>query len=186
MKRDRLPPGQRLIDDFPVLHYGTVPCIDKIRWSFQVKGMIHNPVEFTFDEFFKLPASEIKADFHCVTGWSKFDLVWKGIPFKIIAEMAKPYSDVRFVSIFAEYGYSTSIPLEIAMEDDVIFAFELNGEPLTPEHGYPLRLIVPKRYAYKSAKWVRGVEFLEYDRLGFWESRGYNNSADPWREERYA
>ncbi len=183
--KDRLPPGQRLIKDFPALHYGPVPYIDIKSWRFQVTGLVLNPIILTFEEFLKLESSLIKADFHCVTGWSKFDITWKGVKFKVIAELAKPLPDAKFVNIIAENDYKTSLPLEVAMDDDVIFAYESEGKPFTPEHGYPLRLVVPKKYAYKSAKWVKAVEFMKEDRLGFWEQRGYSNSADPWKEERY-
>lgn len=185
-ERHRLPPGQRLIEDFPVLHYGNIPEINMKKWNFKVTGLVKHTLIYTFEEFKGLPSVEIKADFHCVTGWSKFDLLWKGVLFKTIAELAEPLPDARYVNIIAENEYTTNIPFDVAMDDDVIFAYEYDRKPLTPEHGYPLRLVVPKRYAYKSAKWVRGVEFLEHDRPGFWEIRGYNNSADPWKEERYA
>jgi DMSO/TMAO reductase YedYZ molybdopterin-dependent catalytic subunit len=181
----KLPPGQRLIEDFPVLHYGDAPEVNIEDWDFTVKGLVRNPLRLSFDEFMKLPSVELRADFHCVTGWTKFNLHWKGVLFKTIAELANPLPDARYVLIFAENNYTTNLPLDIAMDNDVIFAYEYEGKPLTPEHGYPLRLVVPKRYAYKSAKWVRGIEFLQKDRPGFWEVRGYSNSADPWKEERY-
>ena len=184
-RHKKLPPGQRLIEDFPVLHYGDVPEVNIETWDFTVKGLVRNPLRLSFDEFMKLPSVELRADFHCVTGWTKFDLHWKGVLFKTIAELANPLPDARYVLIFAENNYTTNLPLDIAMDNDVIFAYEYEGKPLTPEHGYPLRLVVPKRYAYKSAKWVRGIEFLQKDRPGFWEVRGYSNSADPWKEERY-
>jgi DMSO/TMAO reductase YedYZ molybdopterin-dependent catalytic subunit len=184
-RHKKLPPGQRLIEDFPVLHYGDVPEVNIEDWDFTVKGLVRNPLRLSFDEFMKLPSVELRADFHCVTGWTKFNLHWKGVLFKTIAELANPLPDARYVLIFAENNYTTNLPLDIAMDNDVIFAYEYEGKPLTPEHGYPLRLVVPKRYAYKSAKWVRGIEFLQKDRPGFWEVRGYSNSADPWKEERY-
>lgn len=184
-KLNRLPPGQRVIEEFPVLHYDGIPEIDMDSWDFTVKGLVRNPLSLTFQEFMRLPAVEMKADFHCVTGWSKFDLLWKGVLFKTIAELANPFAETRYVLILAENNYTTNLPLNVAIDNDVLFAFEYDGKHLTPEHGYPLRLVVPKRYAYKSAKWVRGVEFLAEDRPGFWESRGYSNSADPWKEERY-
>lgn len=182
----RLPPGQRLRTDFPVLHYGEIPHIDINKWDFSVKGLVKNPFTLNYKEFLKLPSVELITDFHCVTGWSKFDLKWKGILFKTIVSLAEPFSQAKFVSIMCDGTYTTNLPLEVAMDNDVIFAFAYDGKPLTPEHGYPLRLVVPKRYAYKSAKWVRSVEFLKEDKPGFWERRGYNNSADPWKEERYA
>ncbi len=184
--RDRLPPGQYLRKDFPVLHHGTVPDIDIDRWEFVIDGCVRNKLRLKFDDLLRLPSVEIKADFHCVTGWSRFDLLWKGIPFKMICSLAGPFADARYVIIHAENNYSTNLSIDVAMEHDVIFAYEYDGKPLTPEHGYPLRLVVPRRYAYKSAKWVNEVEFVYEDRPGFWEVRGYSNSADPWKEERYA
>ncbi len=186
MNINRLPPGQRLTDEFPVLHYGEVPNVDIEKWDFTISGKVKKNLRLSFSEFKNLPTTELKADFHCVTTWSKFDLLWKGILFKEIASLVEPLPEARFVLIFALGGYTTNLPIDIAMDDDVIFAFEYDKKPLTPEHGYPLRLVVPKRYAYKSAKWVRGIEFLEFDQLGFWEQRGYSNSADPWKEERYS
>lgn len=185
MKKDRLPPGQRLIEDFPVLHHGYIPEFDENTWDFTVSGLVENPLKLMYKEFLALPFTKLITDFHCVTGWSKFDLKWKGVLFKTIATMAKPFREARFVSIIAEHGYTTNLPLEVAMDDNVTLAYEYDGKPLTPEHGFPLRLVVPKRYAYKSAKWVRGVEFLKEDRPGFWELRSYSNSADPWKEERF-
>lgn len=185
MERDRLPPGQRLREEFPILHYGDIPVFDERRWDFRVKGLVENPLIFTYKELLSLPSAEFKADFHCVTGWSKFDLKWKGVLFKTIVSLAKPFKEARFVSIISGGEYTTNMPLETAMDEDVTFAYKYDGKPLTSEHGFPLRLVVPKRYAYKSAKWVRGIEFLHENRPGFWEVRGYSNSADPWKEERY-
>ncbi len=182
---NRLPPGQKLINDFPVLHYGEIPKVNIDQWDFTVKGLVRNHLRLTFQDFIKLPSVEIKTDFHCVTGWSKFDLQWKGVLLKTIAELAGIHLDARYAIILAENNYTTNLPLNVALDDDVILAYEYDSNPLTPEHGYPIRLVVPKRYAYKSAKWVRGVEFLKEDIPGFWEVRGYSNSADPWKEERY-
>jgi len=185
-KKDRLPRGQRLAEDFPVLQYGGIPEFNEKQWTFTITGLVTKPLRLTYKEFLSLPSMELTTDFHCVTGWSKFDLRWKGVLFKTIVSITKPSKEASFVEITAEQGYTTNLPLSVAMDDDVIFAFGLGGKPLTLEHGFPLRLVVPKRYAYKSAKWVRGLEFLKKDRLGFWESRGYSNSADPWREERFS
>jgi DMSO/TMAO reductase YedYZ molybdopterin-dependent catalytic subunit len=185
VKRDRLPPGQRLREDFSVLHYGSIPQFNEDTWDFAVTGLVETLLKLTYKEFMSLPSTRLTTDFHCVTGWSKFALCWKGVLFKTIANRAKLLQQVRFVSIFSEYGYTTNLPVEVVMGDDVIFAYEYNEKPLTPEHGFPLRLVVPKLYAYKSAKWVRGIEFLKENRLGFWETRGYSNSADPWKEERF-
>ena len=181
----RPPPGQRLKEDFPVLHYGDIPHFNENIWDFTVTGLVKKPLRLTYREFLSLMSTEVTVDFHCVTGWSKFDLKWKGILFKTIASLVKPLEEARFVFVIADYGYSTNMPIKVAMDNDVIFAYEYNENPLTPEHGFPMRLVVPKRYAYKSAKWVRGIEFLKEDRKGFWESVGYSNSADPWKEERF-
>ncbi|MEW6003396.1 MAG: sulfite oxidase-like oxidoreductase [Nitrospirota bacterium] len=186
MRKNRLPPGQTLREGFPVLHYGDIPEFDEGRWDFKVSGLVKIPMKLTYGEFLKLSSTEVTADFHCVTGWSKFDLKWKGVLFKTIALMAQPLEEARFVYIISDHGYTTNLPLEVAMDDDVIFAYGYGGKLLTPEHGFPLRIVVPKRYAYKSAKWVRGIEFLREDKPGFWELRGYNNSADPWKEERFS
>ncbi len=182
----RLPHGQTLRNDFPVLHFGEVPEFNSEKWDFSVTGLVENRIKFGYEEFLALPSVEITTDFHCVTGWSQFDMRWKGVLFRTIASIASPLKEARFVSIVAEHSYTTNITLETAMDDDVIFAYEYNRSPLTLEHGYPIRLIVPKRYAYKSAKWVRGIDFLSIDKPGFWEVRGYSNSADPWKEERFA
>jgi len=186
MKKDRLPPGQRLREDFPVLNYGDVPAFNEKTWDFTVKGLVKKSLKFSYKDLLSLPATKLTADFHCVTGWSKFDLRWKGILFKTLASMAEPLKEAKFVIIIAEQGYTTNLPIDIALGSDVFFAYEYNGEPLSPEHGFPLRLIVPKKYAYKSAKWVRGIEFIKEDKKGFWETRGYSNSADPWKEERFS
>lgn len=185
IKNDRLPPGQRLVEGFPVLHYGDIPTFNEDTWDFTVTGLVETPLKLTYKGLMSLPSDELTSDFHCVTGWSKFDLKWKGVLFKTIASMTKPLQGARFISIISEHGYTTNLPVEVAMDDDVIFAYEYNGKPLTPEHGFPLRLVVPKKYAYKSAKWVRGIEFLKEDKPGFWELRGYSNSANPWKEERF-
>ncbi|MCX8030728.1 MAG: sulfite oxidase-like oxidoreductase [Thermodesulfovibrionales bacterium] len=186
MSFKRLPPGQKLTDDFPVLHYSHVPKIDIEKWQFEIKGKVKNKIKLSFIDFIKLPTIELKSDFHCVTGWSKFDLLWKGVLFKDIVSLVQPFAEARYILISSKDGYTTNMPLKIAMDDDVILAFQYNGKPLTLEHGYPLRLVVPKRYAYKSAKWVKEIEFLQDEQLGYWEQRGYSNSADPWNEERYS
>ncbi len=186
MKKNRLPPNQQLRTDFPVLHYGQVPEFNEKTWDFTVSGQAANPFRWSYDDFMALPSIEIMTDFHCVTGWSQFNLRWKGVLFKTIASIVKPLETAKFVNIIAEGGYTTNIPLDTAMDDDVILAYEYDGKPITPEHGFPLRLVVPNKYAYKCAKWVRGIEFLDKDKPGFWEVRGYSNSADPWKEERYS
>jgi DMSO/TMAO reductase YedYZ molybdopterin-dependent catalytic subunit len=182
----RLPPHQRLVTDFPVLHFGRVPEFVKETWEFRVEGLVENPIKLTYDEFLELDKTVDVSDFHCVTGWSNYDNKWEGVRFSDIATLAKPKTNARFVTIECDGGYTTSMPLDEMMESDVLFAYNFDGKPLEPVHGGPLRLVVPKKYAYKSAKWVRKVMFTEEQELGFWEQRGYSNSADPWKEERYS
>lgn len=181
-----LPPGQRPAKGWPVLHYGPVPSFDAATWDFKVWGEVESPARMTYEEVRGLPSAKIVADFHCVTRFSVLDNEWEGVLFETIAEIVRPNPRPRGVMAHCEYGYQANLPLEVLMDDDVLFAWACNGELLTPEHGYPLRLVVPKKYAWKSAKWVRGLEFMIEDRRGFWEQRGYHNNADPWSEERYS
>jgi DMSO/TMAO reductase YedYZ molybdopterin-dependent catalytic subunit len=182
----RIPPGQRLTDKFPVLHYGTVPRFDRQTWDLRVFGLVEEPLTLSYDEFLQLPTTRIVADIHCVTTWSKLDTVWEGVLFRDLIELVEVKPESRFVMVHCEQGFTTNVPLEVLMDDDVLLAYRYDDLTLTPEHGYPLRLVVPKKYFWKSAKWVRGLELMARDRLGFWESRGYHNNADPWKEERYA
>lgn len=182
----RVPPGQRVTEKFPVLHYGNVPRFDRQTWDFKVFGLVEEPVTLSYDELLNLPATRIVADIHCVTGWSKLDTVWEGVLFQEIIKLVRTRSQAEFAMVHCDHGYSTNVPLGVLMDDDVLLAYRYDDAPLTPEHGYPLRLVVPQRYFWKSAKWVRGVELMAQDRLGFWEVRGYHNDADPWKEERYA
>lgn len=183
---ERLPPHQRLKTDFPILHFGKMPEFDKKTWDFRVEGMVENPVKLTYDEFLALERTAQVSDFHCVLGWSKIDLKWEGVRFSDVARLVEPKSNAHFATIEADGGYTTSLPLKDLMEPDVLFAYNLDNKPLEPAHGGPLRLVVPRKYAYKSAKWVRRVVFTEEQQQGFWEERGYSNSADPWKEERYS
>ena len=182
----RIPPNQRITSDFPVLHFGKVPEFDKGTWDFCVEGLVENPVRLTYDQLLALDRTTVAGDFHCVKGWSRFDNKWEGVRFSDVAKLVKPKSNAGFVTIEADGGYTTSLSISELMEPDVLFAYALEGKPLEPLHGGPLRLVVPKKYAYKSAKWVRKVAFTEEQELGFWEQRGYSNSADPWKEERYS
>lgn len=186
---DRVPPGQYVTEKFPVLHYGSVPEYKDLQtsWDFRVWGEIEEPRRFTFDEFRALPTAEVRTDIHCVTRWSKLDTVWEGIPFRTFLEhipALKPTA--KHVMAHSEQGYTANVPLEVLMDDDVLLAYHFDGRELEPDHGYPLRLFVPKKYFWKSAKWLRGLEFMAEDQLGFWERYGYNNHADPWQEERYS
>ena len=185
-QQERTPPGQRVTEKFPILHAGSVPKFDEEKWDFRVEGHVENPITLTWREFQDLPKVVVTSDFHCVTGWSKLDNEWEGVRFKKVVELARPKDGARFVTIVAEEGYTTSLPLEDMLDEDVLLATRFEGEPLPSEHGGPLRLVVPKKYAYKSAKWVRRIVFTEEKELGYWEKRGYSDSADPWKEERYS
>ena len=181
----RLPPGQYLTEKWPVLHAGTVPDTDLATWDFKVSGGIENPIRLSWDEFTELPAREITTDIHCVTRWSRFDTRFKGVHWSTIAELARPKPSARYVLAHAEQDFTANVPLRALEDDEALLAYEADGEPLTPEHGWPLRLVIPKRYFWKSAKWLRGLELLDRDQPGFWERLGYHNEADYWREERY-
>jgi DMSO/TMAO reductase YedYZ molybdopterin-dependent catalytic subunit len=171
---------------FPVLHYGSVPDYrDLAGWDFRVWGLVDNPITLSWDEFAALPRSEVTTDIHCVTRWSKLDTRWDGVAFRQLVDVVKPKSEAKFVLAHAENNFTANIPLEVLLDDDVMLAYQFDGKPLDPEHGYPLRLLVPKRYFWKSAKWLRGLEFLPEDRPGFWEDAGYHMNGDPWKEERY-
>ena len=181
----RVPPGQYLTEKWPVLHYGPIPSFDPKRWDFRIWGEVESEVRLTWEEFLKLDQTQVTADMHCVTTWSKLDQKWEGIPFRRIVELAKPKPSAKFVVSHCEYGFTANVPIEATQDDDVLIALRANGAPLTPEHGYPARLVIPKLYAWKSAKWLRGIEFRNTDAPGFWERNGYHNVGDPWREERY-
>ena len=181
----RLPPGQSLTLKWPVLHAGAVPEFDPSTWSFVVGGLVERPFEMTWQEFQDLPRTRVQADFHCVTTWSKFDNVWEGVSMRTIVERARPKERARYVIQHCDGGYTTNTPLEDLLHDNVLLADTHEPEPLTPEHGAPLRMIVPHLYAWKSAKWIRGLEFAAHDRAGFWERRGYHMYGDPFREERF-
>jgi DMSO/TMAO reductase YedYZ molybdopterin-dependent catalytic subunit len=184
--RDRVPPGQRVTRGWPVLHEGRVPKFDPNTWSFDVDGATARPLRLTYDEMMTLDHAEIRSDFHCVTGWSKLDNVWGGVRARTVIGLAGASPSAAFVSVRAEHGYTANLPLETLLGDDVLLAWRHNGKDLEPKHGWPLRLVVPKLYAWKSVKWVRGITLLQQDRRGFWEVRGYHNRADPWLEERYS
>lgn len=184
--KERLPPGQKLVKGWPVLHYGPNPSFDPNSWDFRVWGEVSNPLTLQYSEFRALPVTEVVADFHCVTKFSVLDNRWEGVSFRVVHDMVEPKQTATHVMAHCEYGYEANIPMKVLLDDDVLFAWARNGEPLSPEHGFPLRLVVPSRYAWKSAKWIRGVEFMSGDRRGFWEERGYHNNADPWGEERYS
>ena len=185
MATDRIPPGQEETKDFPVLHYGAVPEIEVQDWRFKIFGLVKKPWETDFKGFMKLPQTVLSNDIHCVTGWSKLDNTWEGVPAAAVLEQVEIKPEASHVMVHAKGGWTTNIPLEEFMSPEVIFAYKHNGRELSPEHGWPLRLVVPKLYFWKSAKWVTGIEFMPEDKPGFWEKAGYHMHGDPWKEERY-
>ena len=186
LEEGRLPPGQALTLKWPVLHYGGVPAIDLATWKLSVVGLVEEEVHFTWDEFTALPQTTQRSDIHCVTHWSKFDNDWTGVKFTDLAERLKVKPEAKHVMLHSYGGYTTNISLAELMDDGVLFAYQHNGQPLEKEHGWPLRLVVPKLYFWKSAKWVRGMVFMDDEKPGFWEMYGYHIHGDPWREERYS
>jgi DMSO/TMAO reductase YedYZ molybdopterin-dependent catalytic subunit len=182
----RLPPGQVLTDKWPVLHYGSVPKTDLSTWSFRVFGLVEREKRWTWEEFLSLPRVEVRSDIHCVTRWSRFDNRWQGVAVKHVLGEAGVRPEARFAIAHAEQGFTANLPLPELLRDDVLLALKHDGEDLTPEHGWPLRLVAPSRYFWKSAKWIRALELTAQDRPGFWEQNGYNNDADPWKEQRFS
>jgi DMSO/TMAO reductase YedYZ molybdopterin-dependent catalytic subunit len=182
----RLPPGQYLTEKWPVLHAGTVPDVDLARWDFRVFGEVDEPLTLTYDELRALPNSELTADIHCVTRWSRFDTRFRGVHWRELANVVQPRPGARFVVAHAEQGFTSNVPLTALEAPDSLIAWEADGEPLAPEHGWPLRLVVASRYFWKSAKWLRGLELLTTDQPGFWERYGYHNEADYTKEQRYS
>ena len=183
---DRLPPGQHEVRNFPVLDLGVRPEVSLDKWELKIHGKVENAVTLNWAHFMALPQFEDMSDFHCVTTWSQFDMRFKGVSFLTIIDLVKPTSAAAHVFFKSYDGYSTNNPLDVCMDDDVMIAHSWNGEPLTREHGGPARVIIPKRYAWKGAKFIREITFLDRDILGFWEVRGYSNTADPWKEERFS
>jgi DMSO/TMAO reductase YedYZ molybdopterin-dependent catalytic subunit len=182
----RLPPGQYLTEKWPVLHAGSVPTIDLATWTFRVWGEVESPLELTWEQFLELPREQNTQDIHCVTRWSRFDATFSGVHWRTLAELVQPKPSARFVIAHAEQGFTSNVPIQYVEEANALLATEADGEPLSEEHGAPLRLIVPGKYFWKSAKWLRGIELSDHDEPGFWERYGYHNDADPFREERYS
>jgi DMSO/TMAO reductase YedYZ molybdopterin-dependent catalytic subunit len=183
--RTRLPPGQIVTQKWPVLHYGSVPRVDLAAWRFEVRGAVERPLSLTWDELLALPRRETACDIHCVTRWSRYDNVFEGVPVQAVLARAGVTPTAAFVLVHAEQDFTTNLPLADLDRPDNLLALSHNGEPLTPEHGGPVRLLVPHLYLWKSAKWVTGFQLLEEDYPGFWERNGYHMRGDPWREERY-
>jgi len=182
----RVPAGQTLVKNFPVLDLGIKPDIPHHDWTLRIYGLVGNEVTLDWEAFSKLPQVRDISDFHCVTRWSQLDMDWEGARARDLLALAKPLDTARFVTLHSSDGYTTNLPLEALLDDDVIVAHSVLGGPLSREHGGPVRLVVPKRYAWKSAKWLKAIELHAEDRPGFWEVRGYHNEADPWKEERFS
>jgi len=181
----RLPPGQRLTKDFPVLDLGVQPNLNPNDWTLSVAGQVGHPLKWTWKEFQALPQVTLVNDIHCVTTWSRYDNTWVGVPMRAVLDAAKPFPTAKFVMLRSYDGYSTNLPLADIDRDDVLIAHTWQGQPLAREHGGPVRLVVPHLYFWKSAKWLRHITFLEKDQPGYWEARGYHMRGDPWKEERY-
>lgn len=184
-QKKKLPPGQSLTQKWPVLHVGSIPHFNPATWDFNIWGLVKQPRRFTWDEFSALPTVQQISDMHCVTRWSKFDSTFEGIPIAEIMKHVELLPEAGYVMVHADPGYTTNLPVEELLADDVMFVLKYEGRLLEPEHGYPVRLLVPKLYLWKSAKWVRGLEFMAEDQAGFWEQYGYHNHGDPWQEERF-
>ena len=182
---ERLPPGQRLVHNFPVLDLGIQPEVPLAQWELKIHGLVENPVSLNWQQFRALPQFKDVSDFHCVTTWSQFNMEFEGVAFFTLADLVKPKPEATHVFFKSYDGYSTNNPLAVCLDDDVLLAHSWNGQPLTKEHGGPARVIIPKRYAWKGAKFVQEITFLDRDILGFWEVRGYSNTADPWSEDRF-
>jgi DMSO/TMAO reductase YedYZ molybdopterin-dependent catalytic subunit len=182
---NRIPPGQHSTLDFPVLSAGPTPRTPLDRWTFTIEGLVREPAKWTWQEFRQLPAQEFVVDIHCVTKWTKLDTHWEGVSVDTLLEHVELDHQARYVTAFSDGGYTTNIPLPDLINGQAFVAYQYDGKPLAPEHGGPARLVVPKLYFWKSAKWVRGLRLMANDKSGFWESLGYNNHGDPWKEERY-
>ena len=182
----RVPPGQFVTEKFPVLTYGPVPQVELDTWRLKVWGAVANPIDLSWSDVSALPTVTVHTDIHCVTRWSKLDTTWEGVRFGEIVDRVQPKPDARFVMQHAYGGYTTNLPLEEMLGDDVLLAYRFDGAPLAPEHGGPMRMLVPKLYFWKSAKWLSGLEFRSDDAPGFWETYGYHNHGDPWKEERFS
>lgn len=185
-RQSRLPPGQHVVKGWPVLDLGIRPDIQLDQWTLSVGGLVASPFTWTWKDFLDQPQVRLVADFHCVTTWSTFDNTWDGVSFRHVMQVARVQPAARFVYFVSYDGYTTNLPLEACDDDEVLLVHGWNGEPLTPEHGAPVRMLVPKRYAWKGAKWIKEIHFLDRDRLGYWEQRGFSNTALPWEEDRYA
>jgi DMSO/TMAO reductase YedYZ molybdopterin-dependent catalytic subunit len=185
LKPNRVPPGQRLTDKWPVLHYGSVPKIDAAKFTFKITGLVESEITLNYDEFTALPRLEVFSDIHCVTTWSRLNNLWEGVGTSVIKDLAGIKGEAKYVMVAGAGGFTTNLPLDDFFQSDVLFALKHDGQPITAEHGGPVRLVVPQLYFWKSAKWVTGLKFMAKDAPGFWERAGYHMHGDPWTEERY-
>lgn len=186
LREPRLPPGQVETHGWPVLHYGSVPRIDLATWNLRIFGLAGEARSWTWDELSAMPRRRVHCDIHCVTHWSKFGNVFEGVPVSRLLREVQPSPEANYVIVHAEAGFTTNLPMPDLDREDVILATHHNGEPLSPDHGWPMRLVVPHLYFWKSAKWIRGLELVDRNRPGFWERNGYHMRGDPWSEERYS
>lgn len=185
-ERDRLPPGQRLVEDWPVLDLGIVPRVTTENWALTVDGLVENPISWRWEDVQAQPQERFVSDIHCVTTWSRYDNHWEGVSTRHLLSVVRPVKAARFVVCHSSDGYTTNLPLEAFAEEGVLLATRWEGQPISRDHGGPVRVVVPKLYFWKSAKWVKRLELTADDRRGYWEVRGYHNDADPWKEERYS
>jgi DMSO/TMAO reductase YedYZ molybdopterin-dependent catalytic subunit len=184
-RQNRVPPGQHLTEKWPVLHYGSVPKINNAKWTFKISGLVDGEKILDYQSFADLPGVKVFSDIHCVTTWSKLNNIWEGVSTAEIKKLVKIAQDARFVIVQAAGGFTTNLSVADFFAEDVLFAIKHNNEAISADHGGPVRLVVPRLYFWKSAKWVTGIEFTATDKPGFWESSGYHNHGDPWKEERY-
>ena len=182
----RLPPGQYLTEKWPVLHAGSVPTVDLATWNLTVTGEVESDLTLTWEQLLELTSREVTVDIHCVTRWSRFDTTFKGVHWSELAKLVSPKPGARFVIAHAEQGFTANMPIDAIEDENALIAYEADGEPLTADHGWPVRLVVPSRYFWKSAKWLRGLELRSTDEPGFWERYGYHNDANYWQEQRYS
>lgn len=182
---ERLPPGQRLVSDWPVLDLGVQPHVQKNQWQLEIDGEVETPLTWTWDDFASQPQMTSQSDIHCVTAWSRYDNVWNGVSTLHLCALVQPRESVRHVILHSYDGYTTNVALEVFTDDDCLLAHSHDGAPLTRQHGGPVRLVIPKYYFWKSAKWIKRIEFATQDDPGFWERRGYHNVGDPWQQQRY-
>lgn len=184
-RENRVPPGQHVVQSWPVLHYGPVPRIDPSDWTFEITGLVEQPRTLTWNEFAALPRVHVFSDIHCVTTWSRLNNWWEGVSTAVLRDLVAIRPEARFALVHGAAGFTTNLPIDDLFQPDVLFALKHDNQDLSAEHGAPMRLVVPRLYFWKSAKWVTGIEFLQYDHPGFWEAAGYHMRGDPWKEERY-